>query len=51
LNEKDIQLARAIDSEIPFDSGSSIVLLATKYTNLVRVNLVVLKAFLDEKRK
>jgi len=51
LNEKDIQLARAIESEIPFESESFIVLLTTKYTNLVRVNLVVLKAFLDDKRK
>lgn len=51
MNERDLQLVRAIDSEIQFDSGAPVFLLSAKYTNLVRVNLVLLKAFLDEKHK
>lgn len=51
MNERDIQLVRAIDPEIQFDGSPSIYLLSAKYTNLVRVNLVLLKDFLDEKRK
>ncbi len=36
---------------IDVDESASVYLVHTKYTNLVRVNLVLLKAFLDEKHK
>lgn len=51
MNERDLQLVRTIDSEIRFDGSPAIYLLSTKYTNLVRVNLVLLKDLLDEKHK
>ncbi|MBU0685502.1 MAG: hypothetical protein KJ653_06630 [Candidatus Thermoplasmatota archaeon] len=51
MNEKDIQLAHTVSSVIETDAGSLIYLVNTKHTNLVRVNLVLLKAFLDEKKQ
>jgi hypothetical protein len=51
MNERDLQLVRVIDSEIRFDGSSAMYLLSAKYTNLVRVNLVLLKDLLDEKHK
>ncbi len=50
VNENDLQLAKLLDSEIRPDGRSELYLIACKYTNLVRVNLVLLKAFLDERR-
>ena len=51
LNEKDLQLVKAITTEIEVDGTAAIYVLSAKYTNLVRVNLVLLKSLLDEKRK
>lgn len=51
MNEKDLRLVKVLDSEIRVDGPSALYLIATKYTNLVRVNLVLLKALLDEKRR
>jgi hypothetical protein len=51
LNERDLQLAHAVGSMLESDNSDSIFLVHTKYTNLVRVNLVILKALLDERRK
>jgi hypothetical protein len=50
VNEKDLQLVHSISAVID-DGSSSIYVLHAKYTNLVRVNLVLLKAFLEEKRR
>jgi len=49
VNERDIELARVIASEVETDGETPIYLLVTRYTSLVRLNLVLLKAFLDEK--
>ena len=51
MNEKDIQLAQTISSVIETDAGGLVYLVNTKHTNLVRVNLVLLKAFLEEKKQ
>lgn len=51
MNDRDLQLVHAVSTVIEVDDGASIYLLNTKYTNLVRVNLVLLKVFLDEKHK
>jgi hypothetical protein len=51
LNEKDLELAHAVSSVLTGEEGSSIYLLHVKYTNLVRVNLVLLKAFLEDKNR
>lgn len=51
MNERDLQLARVMGSEIDTSGDGSIYLLATKYTNIVRLNLVLLKFFLDEQHK
>ncbi len=51
MNEKDLQLVHAVGTVIEVDADASIYVLHAKYTNLVRVNLVLLKAFLEEKRK
>jgi hypothetical protein len=51
VNERDLQLAHAVSSIIESDSCDAIFLVQTKYTNLVRVNLVILKALLDDQRK
>lgn len=49
MNERDLRLVHTIQREIQYGSASGIYLFTTKYTNLVRVNLVVLKAELGEK--
>jgi hypothetical protein len=49
VNEKDLQLVHAVGTVIEADADPSIYVLHAKYTNLVRVNLVLLKAFLEEK--
>jgi|GEM_PF-632111 len=51
VNERDLQLAHVVSSMIESDNCDALFLVQTKYTNLVRVNLVVLKALLDEQRK
>jgi len=51
LNEKDLELVHAVSSVLTGEEGSSIYLLHAKYTNLVRVNLVLLKAFLEDKKR
>ena len=51
VNEKDLLLVHAVGAVIDADADASIYVLHAKYTNLVRVNLVLLKAFLEEKRK
>jgi hypothetical protein len=51
LNEKDLELVHAVSSVLTGEDGSSIYLLHVKYTNLVRVNLVLLKAFLEDKKR
>ena len=51
LNERDLQLAHAVSSMLESDSCDAMFLVQTKYTNLVRVNLVILKALLDDQRK
>lgn len=51
VNEKDLQLVHAVGAVIEVDADASIYVLHAKYTNLVRVNLVLLKAFLEEKRR
>jgi hypothetical protein len=51
VNERDLQLAHAVSSMIESDSCDAMFLVQTKYTNLVRVNLVILKALLDDQRK
>ena len=51
MNDRDLQLAHAVSSLVQTDDGDSIVLVQTKYTNLVRVNLVILKALLDDQKK
>lgn len=47
MNDRDFQLASTLSSELTIGAGSIIYLVSAKYTNMVRVNLVVLKAFLD----
>ncbi len=49
MNERDLELVQAISSVIDDDGLSSLYLLQTRYTNLVRLNLVVLKALLEMK--
>lgn len=51
VNEKDLQLAHTVSSLFETNNGDAMFLIQTKYTNLVRVNLVVLKALLDEQKK
>lgn len=51
MNERDLQLAEAINEIMDETNEPSIYLIHTKYTNVVRVNLVVLKAFLERKAK
>ena len=50
MNEKDIRLAHNVSSVIETKDGGSVYLLTTKCTIIVRVNLILLKAFLDEKK-
>jgi hypothetical protein len=50
VNEKDIQLSHAISSIVGKEDGERIYLLNIRHLNLVRVDLVLLKAFLEEKR-
>ncbi len=51
LNEKDLRLVMVLNSEIKVNGPGALYLISAKYTNLVRVNLVLLKALLDEKKK
>jgi len=51
LNENDLELVHAVSSVLTGEEGSSIYLLQVKYTNLVRMNLVLLKAFLEDKKE
>ncbi len=51
VNEKDLQLVKIISSEIQTEGESALYLISVKYTNLVRLNLVLLKALLERKRK
>jgi hypothetical protein len=51
VNERDLQLAHAVSAMIESDNRDAIFLVQTKYTNLVRVNLVILKALLDDQRR
>jgi len=51
LNEKDLELVHAVSSILTGEDGSSMYLLHAKYTNLVRVNLILLKAFLEDKKQ
>jgi hypothetical protein len=49
VNERDLKLADEVSSHIQPNGSPAVYILTTKYTNLVRVNLVLLKAFLDMK--
>ena len=51
MNEKDLELVHAVSSILTGEDGSSMYLLHAKYTNLVRVNLILLKAFLEDKKQ
>ncbi len=51
MNEKDLQLVQIISSEIQTEGDSALYLISVKYTNLVRLNLVLLKALLEQKQK
>lgn len=51
MNERDLQLAEAINKIMVETNEPSVYLIHTKYTNVVRVNLVVLEAFLEIKAK
>jgi hypothetical protein len=51
VNEKDLELVHAVSSVLTGEEGPSIYLLHVKYTNLVRMNLVLLKAFLEDKKQ
>ncbi len=51
MNEKDLELVHAVSSVLTGEEGSSIYLVHVKYTNLVRVNLVLLKALLEDKKR
>jgi hypothetical protein len=51
MNERDLQLVGAISEVIEETNEPSIYLFDTRYTNVVRLNLVVLKAFLERKGK
>ncbi|MBU0623316.1 MAG: hypothetical protein KJ672_00555 [Candidatus Thermoplasmatota archaeon] len=51
MNEKDLELVHSVSSVLTGEEGSSIYLLHVKYTNLVRMNLVLLKAFLEDKKR
>lgn len=44
-------MVHAVSSVLTGEEGSSIYLLHVKYTNLVRVNLVLLKALLEDKKR
>ncbi len=51
VNEKDLMLVRSISAELNDGGKSSLYLLNAKYTSIVRVDLVLLKVFLEEKHK
>jgi hypothetical protein len=51
LNEKDLQLVHLISPIIDSDRGSSIYLFNIKFTNMVRLNLVLLKVLLEEQKR
>jgi hypothetical protein len=51
VNERELQLVHTVSTIIESDGSTSTYLLHAKYTNLVRVNLVLLKALLEEKRR
>jgi len=46
-----LELVHAVSSLLNGEEDSSIYLLHVKYTNLVRMNLVLLKAFLEDKKQ
>jgi hypothetical protein len=50
VNERDSALVKELAPMLEGRSEPTIYLMASKYTSLVRVNLVLLKAFLDEKK-
>jgi hypothetical protein len=50
VNEKDIRLSHVISSIVGTEDGRRIYLLNIRHLNLVRVDLVLLKAFLEEKK-
>jgi hypothetical protein len=51
VNEKDLQLVHSVSTVLESDGATSTYLFNAKFTNLVRVNLVLLKVFLEEKRR
>ena len=51
MNEKDLQLVHSVSTVLESDGATSTYLFNAKFTNLVRVNLVLLKVFLEEKRR
>lgn len=51
LNERDIQLVRILAPELRSEAKPSLYLISTKFTNLVRVNLVILKALLESQKR
>lgn len=50
VNERDLKLVDEIGGLIQPNGLPAVYILTSKYTNLVRINLVLLKAFLDSKR-
>ena len=50
LNERDLRLVKKLSQRIKTNDVPSTFILTARYTNLVRVNLVLLKAYLDERR-
>jgi hypothetical protein len=50
VNERDLKLVDDVGALIKPNGSPAVYILTVKYTNLVRVNLVLLKAFLDSKR-
>lgn len=50
MNERDLRLVKKLSERIQMNGAPSTFILTARYTNLVRINLVLLKAFLDERR-
>ena len=51
VNEKDLQLVHSVSTVLESDGATSTYLFNARFTNLVRVNLVLLKVFLEEKSR
>lgn len=51
VNEKDLKLVHSVSTVLESDGATSTYLFNAKFTNLVRVNLVLLKVFLEERRR